>query len=163
MTDPCDICCCRNACCSANVTLPSLLASIAFNIAAAPKTGYPDNAVNPAWRNTVLHLITATFWDPAADAATIKAISDKLTYDWGKKLIDASPGAGAYMSESDYIEPNFTQSFFGSKYAKLRALKTKYDPNDVFYAQNAVGSEDWKMSEMIMGNLPSQNSKLCRI
>ncbi|KAH7403722.1 FAD binding domain-containing protein [Cadophora sp. MPI-SDFR-AT-0126] len=136
---------------------------IAFNIAAAPKTGYPDNAVNPAWRNTVLHLITATFWDPTADPATIKAASDKLTFNWGKKLIDASPGAGAYMSESDYIEPNFTQSFFGSKYAKLRALKAKYDPNDVFYAQNAVGSEDWKMSEMIMGNLPSQNSKLCRI
>ncbi|KAH9211451.1 FAD binding domain-containing protein [Leptodontidium sp. 2 PMI_412] len=135
---------------------------IAFNIAAAPKSGFPDNGVNPAWRETVLHCITATFWDPAAEPATIKAISDKLTFDWGKKLIDASPGAGAYMSESDYIEPNFTQSFFGSKYAKLRAIKRKYDPYDLFYAQNAVGSEDWQMSEMIMGNLPSQNSKLCR-
>lgn len=135
---------------------------IAFNIAAAPKTGYPDNGVNPAWRNTVMHCILANFWDPTAPESVIKAASDKLTFDWAKKLQDVSPGAGAYISEADYIEPNWQQSFFGSSYSKLLKIKQKYDPNEVFYAHEAVGSENWKMSEMILGNLPSQNSKLCR-
>ncbi|KAL1845367.1 hypothetical protein VTK73DRAFT_619 [Phialemonium thermophilum] len=135
---------------------------IAFNIAANPKGGYPDNAVNPAWRETVMHCIVAALWNPAGSAADAKAASDTLTFDWMQRLRDVSPGAGAYMSESDYIEPNFQQAFWGSKYAKAYQLKQKWDPLGVFYAQNAVGSEDWKMSEMIMGNLPSQNSKLCR-
>ncbi|KAI1842226.1 hypothetical protein JX266_011634 [Neoarthrinium moseri] len=135
---------------------------IAFNIAAAPKTGYPDNSINPAWRNVAMHAIAATLWDPTMPEASIKAASDKLTFDWMKRWRDVSPGAGAYMSESDYIEPDFRQAFFGDKYAKLYRLKKRYDPWGVFYAQNAVGSEDWKMSEMLLGNLPSQNSKLCR-
>lgn len=137
--------------------------AICFNIAAAPKTGYPDNGVNPAWRNTVMHVILASFWDITSPEAAQKIASDQVTFDWGKKLQDVSPGAGAYISESDYIEPNFQQSFFGSKYAKLLQIKQKYDQNDVFYAHEAVGSENWKMSEMILGNLPSQNSKLCRV
>lgn len=135
---------------------------IAFNIAAAP-AGYPDNGVNPAWRKTVMHCILASFWDPAAPEEVIKAASDKVTFDWMPKLRDASPGAGAYISEADYIEPNFQQSFFGTKYGKLLQIKQKYDPADVFYAHEAVGSEKWKTSEMILGNLPSQNSKLCRV
>ncbi|KAK2057889.1 FAD binding domain-containing protein [Colletotrichum caudatum] len=135
---------------------------IAFNMMAAPKTGFPDNAVNPAWREAVMHCIAAVLWDPTAEESVRKAASDKLTFDWVQRWRDVSPGAGAYMSESDYIEPNFTQAFWGTKYAKALDLKRRYDPNDVFYAQNAVGSENWQMSEMILGNLPSQNSKLCR-
>jgi hypothetical protein len=135
---------------------------IAFNVAAAPPDGFPDNAVNPAWRDTVLHAIMAALWDPSMPLAAIKAASDKLTFDWMQRWRNVSPGAGAYMSESDYIEPNFQQAFFGDKYSKLYSLKQRYDPWGVFYAQNAVGSEDWRMQEMILGNLPSQNSKLCR-
>ncbi|KAI0118572.1 FAD-binding domain-containing protein [Hypoxylon sp. NC0597] len=136
---------------------------VAFNIAAAPKTGYPDNAVNPAWRNTVMHAIMATLWNATSSEADMKTASDKLTFDWMQRWRDVSPGAGSYMSEADYIEPNSTQAFFGSKYQKLYRIKQLYDPFGVFYAHTAVGSEDWKMSEMILGNLPSQNSKLCRI
>ncbi|OTA91975.1 hypothetical protein M434DRAFT_388087 [Hypoxylon sp. CO27-5] len=136
---------------------------VAFNIAAAPKTGYPDNAVNPAWRNTVMHAIMATLWNATSSEADMKTASDKLTFDWMQRWRDVSPGAGSYMSEADYIEPNSTQAFFGSKYQKLYRIKQLYDPFGVFYAHTAVGSEDWKMSDMILGNLPSQNSKLCRI
>ncbi|ROT43007.1 FAD binding domain-containing protein [Sodiomyces alkalinus F11] len=135
---------------------------IAFNIHAAPAAGYPDTAVNSAWRDTVMHCIAAAMWDPAAPEPVIKAASDTLTFDWMQRWRDVSPGAGAYMSESDYIEPDFTQAFWGTKYPRALQLKKKYDPRDVFYAQNAVGSEFWEMSENILGNLPSQNSRLCR-
>ncbi|KAK8033662.1 FAD-binding domain-containing protein [Apiospora marii] len=137
---------------------------IGFNIAANPtETGYPDNAVNPAWRKTVMHAIVASLWDAASlPEAEVKKASDVLTFDWMPRLRGVSPGAGAYMAEADYIEPDFAQAFFGDKYPRLYELKRKWDPRGLFYAHNAVGSEDWAMEEMILGNLPSQNSRLCR-
>lgn len=33
-----------------------------FNVAANSRTGYPDSAVNPAWRKTVLHAIDFATW-----------------------------------------------------------------------------------------------------
>lgn len=135
---------------------------IAFNIWAGVE-GYPDSAVNPAWRKALLHAIGAAMWDDAADEATKKAASDRLTFDWLQRWRDVTPGAGAYMSESDYIEPNFQQAFWGSNYERALELKQKYDPFDVFYATNAVGSEKWELQGKIFGNIPNQNSKLCRV
>ncbi|KAI1770391.1 FAD-binding domain-containing protein [Hypoxylon cercidicola] len=134
----------------------------AYNLAAAPKSGYPDNAVNPAWRNAVLHAIDIVAWSQEMYTELITIWSNVLTSDWGMRWRQVSPGSGAYLSESDYIEPGFQQSFWGDKYARLYDLKKKLDPWDLFYAQNAVGSEDWEMSDFIFGNLPSQNSRLCR-
>ncbi|KAI5861383.1 FAD-binding domain-containing protein [Durotheca rogersii] len=133
-----------------------------YNVAAAPKSGYPDSAVNPAWRQAVLHAVDIVSWTQDMYTELITIWSTTLTSDWGVVWRQVSPGSGAYLSESDYIEPNFQQSFWGDKYDRLYRLKKKMDPWDVFYAQNAVGSEDWEMSDYIFGVLPSQNSRLCR-
>ncbi|KAF6838655.1 FAD binding domain-containing protein [Colletotrichum musicola] len=122
----------------------------------------PDNAVNPAWRGALAHILTAAFWRPSSSEEEIRKASDKLTFDWGQQLRDLTPDSGAYMSESDYIEPDFQQAFFGSRYKRLYQIKKRYDPHDVFYATNAVGSENWELQGKILGNIPSQNSKLCR-
>ncbi|KAG9247534.1 FAD binding domain-containing protein [Calycina marina] len=66
---------------------------------------------HPAWRDTVLHLVVAALWSPANTSANIKATRNKLTYTWVKSFQNPFPGAGAYMSEADYIEPNFQQPF----------------------------------------------------
>lgn len=133
---------------------------LAFNIAAAPKSGYPNNAVNPAWRETVLHAIQAIMWDEDGDIAAISAASEKLTYDWMETWRAASPGAGAYMSEADILEPNFQQAFYGTNYASLYQYKKTVDPWGLFYAATAVGSEDWVITGQVDG-LPTQNGKLC--
>ncbi|KAI2617831.1 FAD-binding domain-containing protein [Hypoxylon sp. NC1633] len=133
----------------------------AYNVAAAPKSGYPDNAVNPAWRTAVLHAIDIAAWTQDMYTELITIWSNVLTSDWGARWRSVSPTSGAYLSESDYIEPDFQRSFWGDKYDRLYQLKKKLDPWDVFYAQNAVGSEHWEMSDFIFGNLPSQNSRLC--
>ncbi|KAI0201540.1 FAD binding domain-containing protein [Astrocystis sublimbata] len=135
---------------------------LAFNVAPNPKGGYPDSAVNPAWRNTVLHAIDAVTWTQDMYTEQIQIWSNMLTYDWGPRWRSVSPGSGSYLSESDYIEPDFQQSFWGDNYERLYKLKKQLDPWDVFYAQNAVGSEDFEMSDYVFGNLPSQNSRLCR-
>ncbi|KAL1899311.1 hypothetical protein Cpir12675_001504 [Ceratocystis pirilliformis] len=136
---------------------------IGFNVAPHHENGQnPDNAVNPAWRQTVFHGIVAGTWDSTASLDQMAAISTKVTNKWTASWRDVTPGSGAYMSESDYNEPNFSQSFWGSKYAKALQLKKKFDPNDVFYAHHAVGSENWKMSETMLDGLDAQASKLCR-
>ncbi|PVH95554.1 FAD binding domain-containing protein [Periconia macrospinosa] len=135
---------------------------IMFNIRNPPGSASIDNAVNPAWRDVLMFAIMFVTWSPSDSAEYVTQLSRNLTYEWNPKWTALTPGGGTYMSESDYIEPNWQQSFYGSKYKRLYELKQKWDPKGVFYAQNAVGSEDWEMEEMLLGHLPSQNSRLCR-
>ena len=56
----------------------------------------------------------------------------------------AGPNAGAYSNEADSFEANFQSTFFGEfNYPKLGAIKTKYDPTDLFIVKAGVGSERW--------------------
>lgn len=135
---------------------------IMFNMRNPPGSASVDNAVNPAWRDVLMFAIIFVTWSPSDKADYVTQLSRNLTYEWNPKWRALTPGGGTYMSESDYIEPDWQQSFFGSKYERLYELKQKWDPEGVFYAQNAVGSEDWGMEEMLLGHLPSQNSRLCK-
>lgn len=65
------------------------------------------------------------------------------------------------MLQADASEPNWQLSFWGSNYDRLLVIKQKYDPSDVFYAHNAVGSEYWQVQTE--NGLPTQNGKLCRV
>src|SRR6266849_5930722 len=62
----------------------------------------------------------------------------------GMKVIrDATPGAGSYVNETDYFEPNWQQEFWGENYERLSRIKRKYDPEDLFFCHHCVGSERW--------------------
>ncbi|RDW85699.1 FAD-binding-containing protein [Coleophoma crateriformis] len=135
---------------------------LAFNIAAAPAAGYPDNAVNPAWRETCLHAILALGFDGTANSTTVASTISVLTTDWMQQWRDVSPTAGAYMSEADISEPNFQQAFYGTNYARLYALKKQFDPKSLFYAPTAVGSEEWYITGQV-DYLPTQDGRLCRV
>jgi FAD/FMN-containing dehydrogenase len=54
---------------------------------------------------------------------------------------NATPGAGAYVNEADYFEPDWQQSFWGENYPKLLQIKRKYDPDGLFTCHHCVGSE----------------------
>ena len=60
-----------------------------------------------------------------------------------EELLKAAPGAGSYVSESDFFEPRWQQSFWGSNYPRLAAVKEKYDPEGLFFVHHGVGSEAW--------------------
>jgi hypothetical protein len=82
---------------------------LGFNIAAPGLKGsYPDNAVNPAWRDAVLHAI-AVIALPDPDPEAIAVLSEKLTVDWLGRWRSVTPGGGAYMSEADVTEPDVKQ------------------------------------------------------
>ena len=59
------------------------------------------------------------------------------------ELSKAAPEAGAYVSESDYFQPNWQAAYWGANYPRLLAAKRKYDPQGLFFVHHGVGSEAW--------------------
>lgn len=137
-----------------------------FQLAPTLETGKPvgddGNAVLPAWRDALSHTIVFALWPEDYSPAQQMAFRrDFATGSRGMQLLrDATPGSGSYMSESDRLEPNFQEAFFGSNYARLLAIKNKYDPQGVFFASTGVGSEFWKVHSV--DDLPTENGQLCR-
>lgn len=121
----------------------------------------PDNAVNPAWRNTYAHILQSANWADGDSAAVQLAIRRNFTHRHMQRWRDLSPGAGSYLAEGDILEPGFQQSFYGSSYERLLSVKRKLDPRDTFFAQTAVGSENWEV--VTADGLPSGNGRLCRV
>jgi len=50
---------------------------------------------------------------------------------------------GSYGAEGNFFEGEWRDAFWGSNYARLAEIKTKYDPEDLFIVHNGVGSERW--------------------
>lgn len=133
---------------------------LGYNVKAATNSALNQtNAVNPAWRNTLLHAMLGATWSQEATPEDIAAANKNLV-EMMQPWRDASPGAGAYLNEADINEPDWQQAFYGSNYAYLYQLKQKYDPWGLMWAPTAVGSEDWYITGQI-DYYPTQNGKLC--
>jgi FAD/FMN-containing dehydrogenase len=59
------------------------------------------------------------------------------------ELRRAAPEAGAYLSESNYFQPEWQTAFWGSNYPRLAQVKKRYDPDGLFYTWHGIGSEQW--------------------
>jgi len=130
------------------------LIGVGLNVAHSVAGNTPsDNAVLANWRDTIVHFYVVHQWNWTIPWADNVAVETEITESVVPMLEAVSPGSGAYMNEADPHQPDFQQVFYGSNYAKLRALKKKYDPNDLFYATTAVGSEAWAVQS---------NGGLCR-
>ncbi|KAH8784941.1 hypothetical protein F5883DRAFT_480222 [Diaporthe sp. PMI_573] len=132
-----------------------------FNMKNELLPGNTESSANPAWRTSVLHAITAVAWTDPTSPEEILELSNSMTYGCLDQWRAVTPESGSYLGESDAAEPNWQQSFWGSNYEQLLSIKQKYDPNDLFYARNAVGSENWNVETET--GLPTQNGRLCRI
>ena len=59
------------------------------------------------------------------------------------ELAPVAPEGGAYLAEGNYHEAEWQRSFWGAKYERLREVKRRYDPADLFFVRHGVGSEGW--------------------
>ncbi|MCI0748871.1 MAG: FAD-binding protein [Verrucomicrobia subdivision 3 bacterium] len=59
------------------------------------------------------------------------------------ELLKVVSAPGSYVSESDFFENGWQQSFWGANYPRLAAIKNKYDPEGLFFVHHGVGSEHW--------------------
>ena len=109
-----------------------------------------DTAMNPAVLTSFALVIAADGQDPAypgipghePSVAEARQATDRIT-----RCIDElraiAPNAGAYVSESDYFEKGWQQTYWGSNYPRLLEIKKKYDSDGLFFVHNGVGSEPW--------------------
>jgi FAD/FMN-containing dehydrogenase len=54
-----------------------------------------------------------------------------------------APGAGSYVSESDFFADDWQRAYWGDHHARLRRIKARHDPRGLFVVHHGVGSEDW--------------------
>jgi FAD/FMN-containing dehydrogenase len=109
-----------------------------------------DTAINPALLDAFALAISAADAPPAypgiaghePDAAVARQHAeavDKAMSGLHKLL----PRPAAYSWESNFFEPDWQQAYWGDNYARLRAIKDKYDPDGLFFIHHGVGSEAW--------------------
>jgi FAD/FMN-containing dehydrogenase len=106
-------------------TNPAVLTAFALAIIAGGKS-----SVYPGIPNHEPDLTTAR-----QDASKI----DQAMYEL-RKIV---PDPGSYVSESNYFNRSWQQTFWGPNYSRLRAIKDKYDLTGLFFVHHGVGSEDW--------------------
>jgi hypothetical protein len=59
------------------------------------------------------------------------------------ELLRVVSSPGSYVAESNFFERGWQNSFWGSNYPRLAAVKKKYDPRGLFFVRHGVGSEEW--------------------
>jgi FAD/FMN-containing dehydrogenase len=114
-------------------------------IAAAKET-----AMNPAVLDAFALIISGAEGPPAypgiagrePDLSTARQHADAVDKAMNemRKLLS---NVGSYVAESNFFEKAWQESFWGQNYARLLAVKDKYDPDGLFFVHHGVGSERW--------------------
>lgn len=58
-----------------------------------------DIGLNPAWRDTVVHMIVTEGWIDGASQEEIQSVRDDITYNKTYALRQLAPDSGAYFNE----------------------------------------------------------------
>ena len=122
--------------------------------------------LNPVWRSSLVYTTLGTGWEDGANITQINEARKGLVKSM-KILEGIAPDSGAYLNEvciSSYrhlyansdggvflkkilkasrYEFNWKKSFFGKHYEKLRDVKRKYDPEEMFLIYKGVASDEW--------------------
>ncbi|TWU71201.1 hypothetical protein ED733_002436 [Metarhizium rileyi] len=127
----------------------------AFNVR---NISHPDNAVVSHWRDAIGFCLFISPWDWTVPWSEMLARKRHLGQVIYPAIEAATPGGGAYLNEVDpFVYPpgssGWQKAFYGENYAKLRWIKDRWDPESVFYAYTAVGSEHW---------VTDDSGRLCR-
>ncbi|KAF1940496.1 FAD-binding domain-containing protein [Clathrospora elynae] len=133
---------------------------------APKKYANTNNAVNPAWRECGMFMVTSSnkaldHSTPEGLAVAKKDLQENILQPW-RDITPVSEGGGMYSNEASVMESDWQESFYGGYYPKLIEIRKKWDPKDVFYATTAVGSERWVVQDGEQG-VQTQNGRLCRV
>ncbi|KAF1954516.1 FAD-binding domain-containing protein [Byssothecium circinans] len=105
------------------------------------------NALNPAWRDTAVHMVVKVSWSDDVSEEQVLQFHDTMTNKIGYAMRKLSPDSGCYVNECDQFELNWQWAMYGSNYSHLRAIKAKYDMDDLFWCRRCIGSDEWMYDE----------------
>lgn len=98
------------------------------------------NSVLPAWRDALflmnfgLEMPETASWDQMQNHQV-------QVNQWQDIFKGLTPGGGGYLNEATFDNPDWKLDYFGVNYDRLNAIKTKYDPEHLLWANAAVGSD----------------------
>lgn len=121
--------------------------------------------MNPAWRDSIIHLIA----NEAYPTDVSPEVADAVTSDMSEtayKLCALAPDSGAYINEVGFFfyrrrggeeqqqltilflqrgsfVPDWQKTLYGDKYSRLLATKHKIDPESVQWCEQCVASDEW--------------------
>jgi len=109
-----------------------------------------DTATNPAVLTAFGLALIGSFGPPAypgipsyaPDVAEARAKAVMISKAMGE-LRKVAPERASYVSESNFFEKDWQQSYWGANYERLLAVKRRYDADGLFFVHHGVGSEDW--------------------
>lgn len=112
---------------------------------ALARTG--ETATNPQVLDAFALLIVAANDEPAwhripghePDLAEARRQAERVEAAF-MPLAALSPGAGCYMSESDWYDAGWRRDYWGENYPRLFAAKRHYDPAGLFTGHHCVGT-----------------------
>ncbi|KAH8900568.1 putative isoamyl alcohol oxidase [Thozetella sp. PMI_491] len=105
-------------------------------------------AANPVWQSAYVHMLAG---GSSADLSTGKTPGRALrdAADWTGKHQEErvwrqwAPDTGAYMNEANPYDTEWQHDFYGENYARLLAVKQRYDPSESLFVLAGVGTEGW--------------------
>ncbi|KAH7318292.1 putative FAD-dependent isoamyl alcohol oxidase [Stachybotrys elegans] len=114
-----------------------------------------ENAVLPAWRDSIALCGINALWDFTAPLTTNLALKDELVSVHVPAIEAATPGSGVYLSEVDPLyRGDWKQTMYGSNYERLLRIKHAHDPHHLLYGHFAVGSDELSIDS---------HGRLCRL
>jgi FAD/FMN-containing dehydrogenase len=100
------------------------------------------NAVHPAWRDALYHLIIEGWFNEVGPVDVWQQVQEDMNTYQGI-LRDGLPAGGVYINEGTFDNPAWKSDYFGVNYERLLKIKKRYDPRFVLYGPAAVGSDIW--------------------
>jgi hypothetical protein len=132
-------------------------------------TGSPttvDNALNPAWRDLIIHLIANEAYPTDVSSEVADAVMSDMS-ETAYKLRALAPDSGAYINEVKFsyrrkggeeqqqltllllllqrgsFVPDWQKTLYGDRYSRLLATKHKIDPESVQWCELCVANDEW--------------------
>ncbi|KAJ6443956.1 berberine protein [Purpureocillium lavendulum] len=102
-----------------------------------------ETSANPAWRDSLWHAIFLGGWMKGYSIDMQQDVIEKVN-DAAQPLRHLTPGGGSYANEDSILVEDWQRTFYGSNYARLLAIKDRYDPTHLFDCYKCVG---WRGSQ----------------
>ncbi|KAI0314433.1 FAD-binding domain-containing protein [Amylostereum chailletii] len=133
--------------------VPSILGHLVAGGKVA-ENAHVHSAIHPGWRTAKTHMIAVQNLPETFTPSGVENAWNMITHRAVPVLArlaasSSIDGNAAYSNEADVREPDFQAVFYGrANYARLEAVKRRYDPTDMWIVRAGVGSERWNEDGM---------------